>query len=96
MSASNIISKRVAVSSVDGWVRLADESVVVDADIRASSNNLVSLRAVGDDAPASDVAFLSNAAFRLYGIDLAALEVSTTSGVPITIHIIAQSTGYRR
>ncbi|MCL4742278.1 MAG: hypothetical protein KJZ54_08750 [Phycisphaerales bacterium] len=96
MATANIISKRVSVSSTDGWVRLADESVVVDADIRAATNNTVSLRPVGDDSPAADCALLSAASHRLYGVDLAALEISTTSGVPIAVHIIGQSTGYRR
>ncbi len=97
MSAANVISKRVAVSSTDGWVRLADESLVVDADIRAATNNIVSLRPVGDDSLATEVALLSTASHRLDGVDLAALEISTTSGVPIAVHIIAQSAGvYRR
>jgi len=97
MAAANVISKRVSVSSTDGWVRLADEPLVVDADIRAASNNLVALRPVGDESPAVNVALLSSASHRLDGVDLAALEISTTSGVPIAVHIIAQSTGlYRR
>jgi len=95
MAAANVISKRISVSNADGWVRLADEPLVVDADIRAGSNNTVALRPVGDDTPAADVALLSAASHRLYGVDLAALEVSTTSGIPIAVHIIAQSTGRR-
>lgn len=96
MSAANVISKRISVSSTDGWVRLSDEPVVVDVDIRAGSNNTVALRPVGDETPAADVALLSAASHRLYGVNLAALEVSTTSGIPIAVHLIGQSTGLHR
>lgn len=95
MAAANIITKRVLISSADGWVRLADEPTVVDVDIRAP-NTTVALRAVNPDNPDDNGALLSNASYRFYGVDLAGLEVSTSSGVPLTIHIIAQSTGYRR
>lgn len=95
--SANIISKRINVPSGAVWVPLAVESVIVDVTLRAANNNQIVIRQVGDTSVDADTAaLLPNANITLIGVDLSQIEVATSSGVPQTLNVIAQSAGIRR
>ena len=79
----------VTVSSISGWVRLSEASLIADVTL-LPTNSTIRIRADGG----SEVLFSSaTVPFRIEGVDLSRFEVSSTSGVPVRVIVVGNTRG---
>lgn len=90
--SANLYSRRVAVASADGWVRLADSGVVALHWIRAAEADTVAIRQAGSGTAIADAALLPAGVIGLNGVDAAEIEIATESETDVAVHVI----GYTR
>lgn len=84
VAASPMVFDKVSIDSGDGWVPLSDEPVVVTGVLDVSSST-ISFRIAGDAG--SGISFRTNQMYPIENVDLSQIEVSTSSGVTVTVAI---------
>lgn len=84
VAASPMVFDRVSIVSADGWVPLATEPTVLTGMLDISSNT-ISFRTVGDSG--SGTTYRTNQMYPIDNVDISKIEVSTSSGVNVTVSI---------
>jgi len=83
---NNPIVRRIDVGVAQGWVKLSDTRLIADVTMQAVTAFQISLRADGGPG-----ALLTSNIFRMEGVDLSRLEISTTATGPVGFIIIGNS-----
>lgn len=72
--AANLVIRRLDIVQGDGWVKLAEQSTIVQGVLECLSANISIRYREGDAVP-----LRNNGAYPIDGVDLSELEISTSS-----------------
>lgn len=88
MAGANVYLNRISITSINGWVKLANSRMICDAQIQPLSSTF-SIRWNGG----TSITLNANTVYYFKRVDLSELEVSTTSGTAVVCLVIGQAPG---